>query len=253
MTKLFSIITLMGLLSWGLAAQINQKDSQGRRHGEWRKKHPNGELRYEGTFDHGVPVDTFKYYFEEGGLKTVNVFRGKTGNCKSYQYGEKEQLAAEGIYMNQKRDSVWTFYNRDGDIIARESYKEGEKHGKSEAYHTNGKVAEVKHYQMGEKQGEWKRFFESGRPMAEGNYSNGILDGEVVYYHPNGKPRLKGKYVKGKMHGTWYHFGDNMTLEKKVEWHYGFKKNDSDDKDTGVAPMPYRGERPDSVLEKLAK
>ncbi|MDZ7846819.1 MAG: hypothetical protein U5L96_08640 [Owenweeksia sp.] len=200
--------------------KTNQTDSQDRKHGLWKKYYPNEQLRYQGRFEHGVKVDTFKFYFDDGSLKAVNYFRGN-GEAYSWQYGGESQLAAEGLYKGTKRDSIWTFYDMDGNLVSREHYKDDKKQGKSITYFENGKKAEVIHYDKGVKSGAWQQFYETGKPKAKGQYVNGKLHGEVTYFEPNGKPGARGKYRNGLMHGTWYFFDDNLQVEKKQEWKYG--------------------------------
>lgn len=221
--KNFALVLLSLLFFSTLSAQekFNQKDAQGRKHGTWKKYHDNGELRYVGSFDHGTAVDTFFFYFENGGLMAMNVFRGKSGVAYSKQYGDEEKLAAEGKYVNQKKDSVWTFYDMDGNLLSREPYEDNKRHGKSVTYFENGKVAEETTYKEGVKHGPWRQFFESGKPKSKGEYVKGSLQGEVFYYSLQGKIRMKGNYQKGKMHGNWYYFDDYGEVEKKEVWRYG--------------------------------
>ncbi len=221
---------------------INQKDSQGRKHGLWKKNHKNGKLRYVGTFDHGKEVGTFRFYFDSGEIRAINKFRGKTGVCYSLQFGSDSILAAEGKYIDSRRDSVWTFYDIDGNLVARETYKNDKKNGVSETYYTNGKVAESITYDNGQKTGVWRQYYENGRPKAKGTYVNGSLQGEATYFGPNGKPSAKGNYARGLMHGNWYYFDDNMKVERKEVWKYGTMLSQDppvvkEEDETGIEPI----------------
>jgi len=220
-----------------LAQDLSPKDAQGKKHGLWRKSYPNGKLRYEGEFVHGKPVGTFKHYFDNGQLRTKNVFRGKTGICMSYQYGAKDILAAQGLYDDREKDSVWTYFNQQGEVIGREPYQNGLLHGEAIKYFANGKVAERVTYKEGVKQGLWLQFYDSGKKMAEGQYENGKLQGKCTYFYSSGKPRLRGEYRKGLMHGPWYYFGDNLKLDKKEIWHYG-RKIEKEEKDGESSSRP---------------
>lgn len=236
----FLIVVLSLLIGGGLSAQLNQKDAQGRKHGKWEKKHSNGKIRYTGQFDHGKPVGTFVYYFENGQMRARNKFRNNSELIMSKQFGEDEKLAATGLYRGQEKDSTWTYYDFEGNLLMREDYKNGILHGEVIKYFPNGKIAEVKNFDNGVQVGSWEQYYESGKPMAKGTYVNGSLHGEATYYYSNGKPRLKGSYVKGLMHGTWYHFTQDLKVEKKETWEYGFLKQDRDDSDTTVAKFPHR-------------
>lgn len=217
-----AIFLIVGFLAEAQPHQI-PKDSQGKRHGQWIKYHANGKIRYTGTFRHGIPVDTFKYYFEDGALRTKNVFEAKSGNCLSYQYGEKQILAAKGRYVNKLKEGPWTFYNQQGNTIAEENYAQGKKSGTSKKFHDNGKLAESFIYVNDLKEGAWLQFYDTGAKMTEGNYKGDKLAGEITYFYSSGKPRVKGQYRNGLMHGTWYYFKDQLKLDRKETWHYGKK------------------------------
>lgn len=217
------IIALSLLLAFNLSAQgdLSPKDAQGRKHGEWRKLYDTKKIRYTGTFEHGIPVDTFRYNFPNGQISALNVFRGKTGNCYSFQYGDGKKLAAEGLFKQQQKDSVWTYYNAEGQVIGRETYKNGVKDGPVINYFSNGKIAESVNYVKDQKQGEWRQFYESGAPMAKGTYVDGSLHGEASYYYSSGKLRLRGSYIHGLMDGPWYYFDSNLKITKKEIWRRG--------------------------------
>lgn len=211
------------IMAFNLSAQgnLSPKDAQGKKHGEWRKLYDNNKLRYSGNFNHGIPVDTFQYYFSNGDLQTTNIFRGKTRNCYSQQFGDGKQLAAEGLYSNQEKDSTWTYYNAQGRLVGREEFRSGKKEGPSVNYYPTGKIAESLHYEEGKKAGEWRQYYESGEPMAKGIYLDGSLHGPATYFFSSGKTRLKGSYVRGLMDGNWYHFDANMKVKKKEVWRRG--------------------------------
>ncbi len=215
-----TIFVLSAMLTFA-QAKINQVDGAGKKHGVWEKNYENGKLRYRGTFDHGVEVGTFKFYFESGDLRAINKFRGKTGVCYSYQFGGDSIVAAEGKYIKSKRDSIWTFYDIDGNVVSREGYKNDKKNGLSETYYDNKKVAESFVYVNDKKVGPWLQFYDTGKPRTKGTYVEGSLQGEIIYYFPSGKPEIKGNYARGIMHGNWYFFDENMKVVKKQVWKFG--------------------------------
>ena len=59
---IFSIIFTIILTSLTAQNELNGFDENGERHGIWRKNYPNSyQLRYEGKFNHGKEIDTFKF------------------------------------------------------------------------------------------------------------------------------------------------------------------------------------------------
>ena len=64
-TALFFIIAIISANTL-VAQDVNKLDEAGKRHGVWKKFYPNSkQLRYEGEFNHGKEVGTFKFYCEE--------------------------------------------------------------------------------------------------------------------------------------------------------------------------------------------
>jgi len=101
-------ILLVGLLLCALSSSAqNALDAQGRRTGPWTAKYPNGQVRYEGQFDAGVPVGRFTYYHDNGFRSAQMDFRGTTGVCLSEQYDEKGKLMARGRFGSDREPTAF--------------------------------------------------------------------------------------------------------------------------------------------------
>jgi antitoxin component YwqK of YwqJK toxin-antitoxin module len=200
-----------------LVAQ-NKTDSQGKKHGKWVKYYDTNakQVRYEGQFDHGIPVGTFVYYYPNGKKEIENTFRGKTGNCFSKQYDEQENLSAEGLYINRKKDSTWTYFGLKQQLLSREDYKQDVRHGITIVYYPEGQLAEKTRYVEGVKDGEWIQKYGDGKLKAKGTYVSGSLNGEVTYYDLNGRPSYKGSYKNGLKVGKWYTFENGKVTKKEI-------------------------------------
>lgn len=226
-----SAFIMVFLVPFLISAQpVNQKDSQGRKHGVWTKSYENGQTRYQGTFEHGEEVGTFTFYYQNGELKAKNTFRDN-GEVYTRMYGQKEKLAAEGIFVNKKRDSVWNYYDIDGNVVSREAYSNGQKDGMTTAYFPDGKIAEIVEYNDGEKHGVWVQRYSNGKKRAEGKYHHGSLQGTVTYYREDGSVRVKGDYKNGLKHGNWYFFDTNIKLLKKQVWEKGSPVRSTDEEE----------------------
>src|SRR5699024_12476491 len=71
----FHLIFLFFWVSSGFSQDqpVNQYDENGKRHGVWKKYYENSDqLRYEGTFDHGQEIVTFKFYTPKSGKNPVS-------------------------------------------------------------------------------------------------------------------------------------------------------------------------------------
>ena len=68
-------------------------------------------------------------------------------------YYESGKAAAEGIYVNQVKDSVWTYYSEfDGSVRIRETYREGKLEGMSKHYYPGGEISEEVHWKQDKNQ-----------------------------------------------------------------------------------------------------
>lgn len=198
---------------------INQMDANGKRIGQWKAYFENGSIRYEGFFQNDRPQGLFKYFDEDGWLKATNSF-DRTGRKAMHRaFDSTGFMVAEGIYVNQKKDSIWTFYSaEDSAVIARETYQFGQKHGLSITYYPkNGQKAEELYYEDGKLNGAWNKYFEDGTLMTSGFYENDKLNGPFTTYHPNGQINIKGQYINDFKQGVWEFFdadGNIINTEK---------------------------------------
>ena len=92
---------------------INQIDSKGLKQGNWEKTYENGNRKYEGNFKDDIEQGIFKYYYKTGELKGKKEFFHKGKAASSHFYSKKGKLIASGLYVSQKKDSTWNYYNTD--------------------------------------------------------------------------------------------------------------------------------------------
>lgn len=215
-------IILLLVISTSLFAQKaeNKTDEKGRKQGYWEKINPaTGRVIYKGTFKDDKPVGTFKYYYTE--IDTIHTLMQFTANPKiayATLYYNTGKLQAKGKYLNEQKDSVWTFYDESGKLLSSENYKEGKKNGKAVIYYQNGDIAEERFYKMDNPEGTFKLYYEGKKIKGEGNYENGKLSGKNAYYYPSGIAASMGNYNKaGNKHGLWlFKDKDGKVTEKEV-------------------------------------
>jgi len=193
---------------------LNQTDANEKKTGLWKGFYEDGSLRYEGSFRNDKPQGVFRYYDKSGRLKATNSFDDTGRKAWHKAYDSTGFLLAEGIYLNQKKDSIWTFYSAtDSAVIAREAYQFDKKHGLSVTYYPqSGQPAEELHYENGKLQGAWNKYFDDGTLMTSGFYENGKLNGPFTSYHPNGQINVKGQYEHDLQHGVWEFFDEDGNL-----------------------------------------
>jgi len=195
-------------------------DAQGRKQGYWKKKdEKTGKILYEGEFKDDKPVGKFihyypgdtvrravMYYYDGGRIAYANLYHQTTG-----------KIMAQGKYVNEKKDSVWTYYDEGGIMISKETWKEGMKEGKSFVYLDDGQIVEECSYKNDKKHGPYKQYYPDKRIKCEGTYENGEKHSKFTWYYPDGKIYQVGNYINGKPEGVFLIFEkDGKIKEKQV-------------------------------------
>lgn len=222
--KLILIIILFLGASLSYLSQ-NKTDSKGKQ-GPWLVKYDDGtSIRYKGQFINGEPTGKFTYYYPTGEPSSVMEFSnsGKDAFCKMYH--KNAELMAMGLYVNQKKDSTWWYFNDKKQVLRQENYKNDLLHGQSTVYFpANPKEekvlrAEVTNYSNGSHHGEWTQYFKSGKVKATGIYKNGYFDGQVKYYYPSGEVQTSGWYKHNVKNGFWKTFDPEGDVETKTYYY----------------------------------
>ncbi len=222
---LLSILHFTFLYGQQTSPDLNQMDGAGKKNGPWQAVYPNGKVRYQGQFNNDLPFGTFSYFDEEGKLKATNKFEPGGRIAHHTAFAPNGQRIAEGLFVNQQKDSVWRFYSDiDGALLAEETYKDGKREGLSVTYFpTTGKIAEEIYYHEDKKDGEWKKYFESGALMATGFYRNDLPEGEMIFYYPDSTTNTQGTYRNGLKFGVWKSWDEQGNLISEED--YREKKN----------------------------
>lgn len=203
---------------------FNQVDDQNRKQGKWREYYRNGKLRYVGEFKDGKPVGKFYFYYETGQPRNY-VIHKPNGVTYATTFHTNGNIMAFGKYVNQKRDSVWTYYAfREERVVADESYILGKKYGDHKVYYPTGQVAEVKHFENDLENGPWIQYYENGNKKMEATYVNSILEGKAYFYYLDGTKRIDGRYKKDVKHGLWTFYFENGNVDKQVQYENGKRK-----------------------------
>jgi len=187
----------------------NQTDEQGRKTGHWEVDYPNGRTLYEAEFKEGRPVGTMIRYYENGSVRARMHFDSTGTRCYTQMLYPSGKIAALGWYLNQQKDSTWTYYSPvDGSVRIREPYQDGKLQGKVRNYYPSGRVSEEIGWDNNVKQGDWKQYYKNGVPRLSSHYENDLLNGSYEVYFGNGKIKIRGEHLKGKINGTWSYFDE---------------------------------------------
>ncbi|MCH4823611.1 aspartic peptidase [Gramella lutea] len=210
MNKHLFFLILFACFSIICNSQINQFDSEGRRNGPWKVNFEGtSKPKFEGTFDHGKEIGTFKFYkkgFYDHPSAIMNFENGKDSVHVTY-YTQKGKEISEGKMIDKKREGKWIYYHQESDsIMMLEEYKNDKLHGSQKTYYPNGQIAENTEYSIGEKHGKSLIYANNGQITKDLSYMEGQLHGPAIYYNVNGEKIMEGGYSNGSKSGTWKYY-----------------------------------------------
>ncbi len=201
---------------------INKFDREGKKTGLWENYYESGKIKSHGSFKQGHPVgEMLKYY--PGGILQASMIFDESGRISYVKlFYETGNLAAEGKYIDQLKDSTWNYYSAyDKRMALRESMLAGKKNGPGYKYYAGGKTSEYLEWKDDMKHGKWEQYYENGQVRLTGNYSADLLDGSFQCYNPDGSFSIKGSYQAGAMDGTWIYYDEKGEQDMVVEYKDG--------------------------------
>lgn len=223
MKKYLSIV--MCLLTFSILAQVNQTDAKGRKQGVWEKVYPGTKVyMYRGEFKDDKPIGTFSYFYKSGKAKAV-IEHSNTPRSMGYFYHETGGVMSYGIYIDQKKDSIWVNWDKIGRLSSRESFKNDSLHGMKVIYHLppegdkSQRPASVYNYNNGQLHGDFKEYFDTGKIRTSGAYANNKKTGIWESYHANGQKMSMERYKNGVRHG-WCSAYDTAGKEEAKRYFY---------------------------------
>lgn len=222
--------------------------------GEARFYYPTGELHklipFEAGKEHG---DGFEYdregriitllSYRDGYLRTadkVNRF-DESGKKRGpwVRFHPNGVLAYEGRFMNDLRNGIFKTYNKRGDLLTLEKYRDGELVTDSEAsvildirntYYANGDVKSTGGYVDGVKEGTHRIYDRQGNIEAGELYSqgdkigegiidrNGDFQGKWKLYYETGELKAEGEFKDSKRVDDWIYYHKNGEIEHKAKF-----------------------------------
>ncbi len=221
MTRKLIFTGLFFILLAGIASgQVkNQRDAAGRKQGYWEATDSNGKLVYAGYFKDDKPVGEMKRYHPSGGIRVMMVYDEKSEKARAKFFWQNGEIAAEGNYINTKRDSVWTYYSFYNKVVSyRAAYKAGIRNGKTQSFYPNGVIAEEIIWKNDQKEGPWQQYFDNNQLKSSVVYKNDQLEGAFIAYYPDGKKETEGAYRNNLPDGKWIHYNNNGTVASTIQY-----------------------------------
>ena len=220
-TKLMIWLVLL-FSGFSVLSGQNLLDEQGRKTGPWKVEYKNGGLLYEANFLEGKPVGEMVRYYESGAVRARMMFDAREDCSFTRLYYENGKKAADGWYVHQKKDSLWTYFSEfDGTVRILEPYQDGNIHGTVKSYYPSGVISEEVTWQQNMKHGPWKQYYEDGSLRLESRYENDMLHGPFEVFFPDSTIKIRGTYLENKSEGIWS-FHDETGLEAySIEYQKG--------------------------------
>ena len=143
---------------------VNQVDNDGERHGLWTKNyHKTDQKRYEGVFDHGKEIDSFKYYTLSDGksvLSDVKIFNKKDSLADVTFFASNKKVISKGKMNGRRYIGQWIYYHKNSKSkMIVENYNGNVfLKGKRVVYYKNVLAGEIEFYKSLKLNGEAKLF-----------------------------------------------------------------------------------------------
>lgn len=196
------------LISISVFAQdINKLDENGKKNGLWKGFYEESKRpRYEGAFEHGKEIGTFKFYDDTkaGTVIATREFNAKDNSCYTIFYNQNKNKVSEGKVLNKQFEGEWKYYHEDlPSIMTLELYVNGKLNGIRKVFYKSGEIAEETAYKDGIKSGAYKSYAENGIVLEESIYKNGEYDGQAIYRNVDNQIAAQGLFKNGKKVGMW--------------------------------------------------
>lgn len=220
-TSIILIFTFLMTANLSMAQEsVNQVDAQGKRHGVWKKYYNNKRLRYQGQFDHGKEIGTFKYYSAATSENpiVIKTFNSQNDTAEVTFFTSSGIIISKGNMLGKKRVGMWLFFHEDGKtIMSEENYQNGLLEGEYKTFYNSGKPTEIAHYKNGLLDSVYRKYSIKGHLYQHFTYKNGKLNGKAVYYNrKTGLLTTKGQFLNDVRTGTWENYveGELVSTEQ---------------------------------------
>ena len=229
MKRFYSVLFVIMLSNLVFAQDINGFDSNGKRHGKWKKNYEDTNiLRYEGQFIHGKEVGLFKFYkaYKKKPILSATKLFNENDNITEVKFlASNGKVISEGKMDGKTYIGTWKYYQKNSDeLLTLETYNnKGELEGERLVYYPNGQIAEKKNYVYGKLEGESIWYSLKGITLKKYVYVNDELHGLAKFYNPKGELLSEGVYKRGKKDGIWKYY-ENSKLTKEKDFSYKPKR-----------------------------
>ena len=217
-TRLLLVAILLVGTSSLFGQEINQLNADGERTGIWRKHYSNKGLRYEGKFENGKEVGTFRFFSINNSKYPMVIKRYNPEDDKVLVqfFSNTGILESEGYMIEKNRVGTWLYYHKNSKgIMIEETYENGNLNGVSKLFYKSRQLAKIESFKDGKLHGSSKQYSEQGVLTDDLNYENGALNGTAAFYETNGNIKQKGRYKSDIKVGVWEYYKEGVLSKTK--------------------------------------
>ena len=158
--------------------------------------------------------------FQNGRLDTEWI--AVDSNLKEfYEYYGNGQIKVKGYLKNQKKHSLWTYYDRQGYLLIERYFSYGIPSNIWIWYdhHGHHEIDKYEIYSDNRDDGSFTRYYQSSNIKEQKTYINNKLNGDYNLFYDNmiNSVHLKGKYLSGEKISNWEIFDEQGVFQKFLD------------------------------------
>ncbi len=156
--------------------------AKGRREGDWKTWHPNGQLKTHYTFIKDQIEGLYTYYDSVGTTKKTETYKKSILEGVASDFNDNGTLHITTEYKKNLKDGLQKEFIEGVVLIEQRTYKKDSLDGEWTSWHDNGTKKVVRVYKNGTPKGNWIFYDEKGAWMREEQYKKGVADGIWTFY-----------------------------------------------------------------------
>ena len=156
--------------------------AKGRREGDWKTWHPNGQLKTHYTFIKDQIEGLYTYYDSVGTTKKTETYKKSILEGVTSDFNDNGTLHITTEYKKNLKDGLQKEFIEGVVLIEQRAYKKDSLDGEWTSWHDNGTKKVVRVYKNGTPKGNWIFYDEKGAWMREEQYKKGVADGIWTFY-----------------------------------------------------------------------
>tara|TARA_B100001996_G_scaffold316125_1_gene259123 strand:+ start:34 stop:2778 length:2745 start_codon:yes stop_codon:yes gene_type:complete len=160
--------------------------AKGRREGDWKTWHPNGQLKTHYTYIKDQIEGMYTYYDSVGTTIKTETYKKSILEGVVSVFNENGTLHITTEYKKGLKDGFQKEFIEGVVLIEQRTFKKDSLDGEWTSWHDNGTKKVVRVYKNGTPKGNWTFYDEKGAWMREEQYKKGLADGIWTFYDREG-------------------------------------------------------------------